>query len=148
MVEVRGEILINRRADEVFDFVADEENEPRYNPQMRVARKMTDGPLGVGTVFQAEMAGEGRVGPMTIEFTEFERPRRLAERVHMDAMDLTGGLTFEPVDGRTRMIWSWDLETHGVLRVFGPVVAAMGRRQEQRVWTNLKHFLEASGPPA
>jgi hypothetical protein len=62
MVEVRGEILINRRADEVFDFVADEENEPRYNPQMRVARKMTDGPLGVGTVFQAEMRARAESG--------------------------------------------------------------------------------------
>lgn len=76
---------------------------------------MTDGPIGVGTLFRAEMTGRGRVVPMTVELTEFERPRRLAERVHMNAMDLTGGLIFEPVDGRTRMIWFWNLEPRGIL---------------------------------
>jgi len=30
MVRIQGEIVINRPVDEVFDFVADERNEPRY----------------------------------------------------------------------------------------------------------------------
>jgi len=55
MVEVQGEIVIDRRPEDVFDFVADEENEPRYNPQMRSAKKLTDRPIGVGTSFRAEM---------------------------------------------------------------------------------------------
>jgi hypothetical protein len=54
MVEVQGEIVIDRRPEDVFDFVADEENEPRYNPQMRLAKKLTDGPIGVGTTFRAK----------------------------------------------------------------------------------------------
>ena len=142
MVEVKGEIVIHRPPAEVFDFVADEENEPRYNPQMRLAKKVTEGPIGVGTSFRAEMTGRGRVVPMTIQFTKYERPRRIAERVQMKAMDLTGGLTFEPVDGGTRMRWLWNLEPHGVIRFMGPLVAVMGRRQEQRIWTGLKHLLE------
>jgi uncharacterized protein YndB with AHSA1/START domain len=77
MVEVQGEIVIDRRPEDVFDFVADEENEPRYNPQMQLAKKLTDGPIGVGTTFRAETTGRGRVVPMTIRFTEFDRPRRL-----------------------------------------------------------------------
>jgi uncharacterized protein YndB with AHSA1/START domain len=143
MVEVQGEIVIDRRPEDVFDFVADEENEPRYNPQMRLAKKLTDGPIGVGTTFRAQMTGRGRVVPMTIRFTEFDRPRRLAEWVQMTTMVLTGGLTFEPLDGATRMRWSWNLEPHGTLRFMSPVVAAMGRRQERRIWTSLKQLLEA-----
>lgn len=143
MVAVQGEIVIDRPPDEVFDFVADEENEPRYNPQMRLAKKVTEGPIGVGTSFRAEMTGRGRVVPMTIQFTEYDRPHRLAERVHMKSMDLTGGLTFQPVDGGTRMRWSWNLEPHGALRFMGQVVASMGRRQEWRIWTSLKQLLEA-----
>jgi hypothetical protein len=81
--------------------------------------------------------------PMTIRFTEFDRPRRLAEWVQMTTMVLTGGLTFEPLDGATRMRWSWNLEPHGTLRFMSPVVAAMGRRQERRIWTSLKQLLEA-----
>ena len=146
MAEVQGEIVIHRPSDEVFDIVADEENEPRYNPQMPLAKKVTEGPIGVGTSFRAEMTGRGRVVPMTIQFTEYERPHRIAERVQMKAMDLTGGLSFEPVDGGTRMRWSWNLEPHGILRFMGPLVALMGRRQEQRIWTGLKHLLEGRVP--
>lgn len=32
MVHIQGAITIDRPVDEVFDFVADERNEPRYTP--------------------------------------------------------------------------------------------------------------------
>jgi hypothetical protein len=32
LVRVAGEIIINRPIEIVFDFVADESNEPHYNP--------------------------------------------------------------------------------------------------------------------
>jgi hypothetical protein len=34
MVQIRGETVIARPVGEVFDFVADERNEPKYNPHM------------------------------------------------------------------------------------------------------------------
>jgi hypothetical protein len=55
MVHIEGEIVINRPVEEVFDFVADERNEPRYNTQMRRAEQLTEGPIGVGSRFRAEM---------------------------------------------------------------------------------------------
>jgi hypothetical protein len=39
MTRIEGEIVINRPLEEVFDFVADERNEPRYNPRMLRARR-------------------------------------------------------------------------------------------------------------
>jgi Polyketide cyclase / dehydrase and lipid transport len=43
MVHVEGEIVSNRPVDVVFDFVADERNEPKYNPRMRRAEQISDG---------------------------------------------------------------------------------------------------------
>jgi carbon monoxide dehydrogenase subunit G len=145
MVRIDGEIVINRPTEEVFDFVADERNEPRYNPQMRRAELISDGPIGVGTRFQAEMVSMGRGVEMVIEFTGFERPRRLASSTHMSTMDVQYTLTFEPVPEGTRMRWSGDLEPRGMLKLLSPVVAGLGRRQEQRIWTGLKHLLEGHG---
>ena len=34
MAPIRGEVLIRRPVEEIFDFVADERNEPSYNPDM------------------------------------------------------------------------------------------------------------------
>jgi hypothetical protein len=145
MVRIEGEIVINRLVDEVFDFVADERNEPCYNPKMRVAEQISDGPIGVGTRFRAETVSMGRAVDMVIEFTGFERPRRIEETVHMSAMGLQGAITFDPVPQGTRMRWSWDLEPHGGLRLMSPVITSMGRRQERAIWESLKRLLEARG---
>ena len=74
MVRISGEIVINRPADVVFDFVVDERNEPRYNPHMRRAEQLTDGPIGVGTRFRAEIRSPGRTVPMVTELTAYQRP--------------------------------------------------------------------------
>lgn len=141
---VEGEIVINRPVEEVFDFVADERNEPRYNPRMLHAEQTSPGSVGLGTRFSAEMRSTGRTVGMTIENTGYERPRRLAVRTHLSNMDIEGNLSFDPVAAGTRMRWLWDLKPHGALRLMTPLIARMGRRQEQTIWTSLKRVLEAS----
>ncbi len=100
MAWVKGGLVINRPVEEVFDFVADERNEPRYNPRMLRAEKLTPGPIGVGTRFRAEMAAMRGSAPMTIEFTAYERPRRLASTTRLSNMDIEGITEFRPRLGR------------------------------------------------
>ena len=145
MPQIDGEIVIHRPIEEVFDFVADERNEPRYNPRLLRAEKASGGPIGVGTRWEAEMKTGGRSAAMTIEVTAYERPRRLASSTRLSNMDIRGALTFATgPGGETRMRWSWDLKPRGVLRVMTPLLARMGRRREKVVWSNLKHLLEHS----
>ena len=127
----------------MFDFVADERNEPRYNPKMHLAEKISDGPIGLGTRFRAQTLSMGRPVDMVIETTDYHRPHSLSSTTHMSSMNLHGTLTFEPVPEGTRMEWSWDLEPGGVVKLLSPLIATMGRRQEQSIWTGLKRHLEA-----
>jgi hypothetical protein len=46
MARVTGSIVIDRPVEEVFDAVADQTNEPRYNPSMTASRQVTAGPIG------------------------------------------------------------------------------------------------------
>ena len=55
---IAGDIVIERPVEEVFDFVADERNEPRFNPRILRAEKISPGPIGFGT--RAEV--KARVG--------------------------------------------------------------------------------------
>ena len=142
MARIEGEIAINRPVDEVFDFVADERNEPRYNPRIVRVEKRTSGPIGPGSRFRAEAASWPRTVPMTIQYTAYERPRRLASSIRMAAADIQGTLTFDPVAGATRMRWSWEVKLRGWYRLATPLVAYLGRRGEQATWAGLKRFLE------
>ncbi len=60
MAHITGEVTIKAPVDEVFDLVADERNEPKYNPRIVRAEKVTEGPVGAGARFIAEPKGAGR----------------------------------------------------------------------------------------
>jgi hypothetical protein len=143
VIRIEGEIVIERPVDEVFDFVADARNEPRYNPRMLRAEKLTPGPVGLGTRFRDEFKSVGRPAEVAIEIVGYERPRRLTDSIHLSTMEIRGGLAFDPVPAGTRMRWSWELMPRGVFRLMTPVVARIGRRQERRIWAGLKRVMEA-----
>jgi hypothetical protein len=74
MVRIDGEIAIDRPVDEVFDFVADERNEPRYNPRILNVEKLTPGRIGQGTRFRAETTTMGQAAGIAIQYTAYQRP--------------------------------------------------------------------------
>lgn len=145
MAQITGEILIHRAIEEVFDFVSDECNEPLYNVEMLSAEKTTDGPVGSGSRFHAIMRSGKREFPLDIEFTTFERPTRLGSHSVAAGMVMYGELTFEPRGDSTLMTWAWDVRPTGLLKPLGPLIKWMGDRQEKRIWSELKRYLESSG---
>jgi hypothetical protein len=128
----------------VFDFVADQRNEPQYNPRMVRAAKITGGPVGKGTVFRSATRSMGRTAEMSIELTGYDRPTQLASRTIMRQADMHGTLTFEPARSGTLMRWSWDVRPKGVVWLLAPLITWIGRRQEQAIWTSMKRYLESS----
>ena len=143
MPRITGHITIARPPDVVFDTVADQTLEPSYNPRMLSARRLTTGPLGEGTRFEAVARSGGREVPMTVEILEYERPRRLRTRTRMRGAEVDGTLTCRPVPAGTDLAWDWDLALSGRGKVLGPLAGVMGRRQERRVWSALRNHLEA-----
>jgi uncharacterized protein YndB with AHSA1/START domain len=144
MARIDGEIVIDRPVDVVFDYVADQSNEPQYNPQMVRADKITAGPVGAGTRFRSAVASRGRTAEMLIEITGYDRPHRLASTTTMRQAAISYTLTFEPAGTGTRMRWSGQVRPKGAVKLLGPLIAWMGRHQEQRIWAGLKQHLEAA----
>ncbi len=145
MARVIGRIDIDCPVEEVFDAVADQTNEPRYNPSMTVSRKVTAGPIGVGTHFLATIVSRGKPNDVDIEVTRFERPRVLGSRSVMAGSTVIGEIRLEPVASGTRLGWAWDVQVGGPARVLGPLVKVIGQRREAAIWTGLKQYLEGTG---
>jgi len=144
MARIEGEIVIGRPVDVVFDYVADQSNEPQYNPQMVRAEKITPGPIGKGTQFRSAVTSMGRPAEMLIECTAHDRPRLLESTTTMAQADISYTLRFEPSAAGTRMCWSGQVRPKGVFRLLGPVITWLGIRQEQRIWANLNRHLETA----
>jgi hypothetical protein len=143
MTRIRGEVTIGAPVAEVFDTVADERNEPAYNPRVVHAEKVSGGPIGPGTAFlvRPRTARAGR-GEMRVEVVEHDRPRRLRTTVTSSSLAVDGVLTFTPVPDGTRFRWDWDLRLLGPVRVLAPVLRLVGPRWERRNWLGLKAYLE------
>ena len=54
-----GTAHIDRPIEEVFDFLADGENDPKFSPRVLEIKKTTDGPPGVGTVYASTVKDAG-----------------------------------------------------------------------------------------
>jgi uncharacterized protein YndB with AHSA1/START domain len=143
MTHISGEVTIDAPVEEVFDLVADERNEPRYNPRIVHAEKLSEGPVGRGSRFVAKPKGMGSKGEMTLEVLEYERPHRLHNVVRSSYMEVDGTLTFEEADGGTRLRWEWDMGLVGPMKLMSPVLALIGPRWERRNWVGLKQYIES-----
>jgi len=143
MTRICGEVTIDAPVEEVFDLVADERNEPRYNPRIVRAEKLTEGPVGAGARFAADPKGMGDRGRMTLEILEYDRPHRLRNVVRSSYLRVVGTLTFEDLGAATRLRWDWDMRLLGPMRLLSPVLALVGPRWERRNWVDLKRYVES-----
>lgn len=143
MAHICGEVAIGAPVEEVFDFVADERNEPRYNPRIVRVEKLGDGPVAQGARFVAQPAGMGSRGAMAVEILEYDRPHRFHNLVRSPYMQVDGTVTFTDQGGGTLLRWDWDMGLVGPMRVFSPVLALVAPRWERRNWVALKRYLES-----
>ena len=67
----------------------------------------------------------------------------LSNSVRSSYMQVDGTVSFEAVDGRTRLRWDWDMHLVGPMRVMSPVLALVGPRWERRNWIGLKQYIES-----
>lgn len=148
MAKVDGELIIARPVEVVFDYVADQTNEPRYNAAMVRAEKDTPGPIGKGTRFKSAVRSGHRTRDMVIEFRDYDRPRLLASHTVMKEAEIDYVLTFEPASAGTHMRWSGNVHPKGALRLLTPAIGWMGARQEQRIWESMKRCLEGGSEPS
>ncbi len=72
MIEIVVEQVIRRSPDEVFEYVSDFENNPRWQKGMESARWTTDAPHGVGSRYDQVAHFLGREIVTTFEVTEYE----------------------------------------------------------------------------
>ena len=73
-----GTTVVARPIEEVFAFLADGENDPKFSPRVQEIAKATDGPAGVGTRFKSTVKDAGMTTKREFEITELVAPTRSA----------------------------------------------------------------------
>ena len=119
--EFSGTAVIDRPIAEVFAFLADGTNDPKFSPRVQRIERITDGPIRVGTVFESTVKDAGMTSSRKFELTTFDTPTKIrwTERSTNAVTVPEGGYDLEAVDDtRTRVTIHNTLEGHGIGKLF------------------------------
>jgi hypothetical protein len=112
-------ITINRRQEVVFAYLADLENLPSWNYAIHETRKVTTGPVGVGSRFhQVRMIPTHR--EESLEVVEFEAGRSLTVQGTLNALPAQLSYRLDPRGEATFLTNTVDLSVSGPLSLVGP----------------------------
>ena len=142
-----GSTVIDRPIDEVFDFLAAGVNDPTFSPRVQEIRKTTDGPVGVGTVFESTVKDAGMKTNRTFEYTGFERPTKIrwTERSKNLITVSDGGYDLEAVsDNQTKVTIFNQFEAHGIGKALVGLAARAAQKDAPAFAGRIKVGAEAS----
>jgi hypothetical protein len=130
-----GTIVLEDAPEDVWDFLTSETNDVGWRePWLRSVRRLTDGPVGVGTRYESVYRFFGREQVVVTELTELAPKRRLGWRqVGPGSLAVNDGTyDLEPVNGGTRFVVTGVIESRGVSRLLDAAFAAYLRRASKQ----------------
>ena len=134
--------MINRPIGEVFEYVTNIDNAPKWKSMLLKVRRTSEGPVGVGT-------RETHVGQLlwwrpetTVEITEYEPNKKVGFKTTSGPLSAEGEFTFESVKRGTRVTLVAGREPSGFLKLVAPIVARMAQSHLEKDLANLKDLLE------
>jgi uncharacterized membrane protein len=142
---VENAVEIARSPEDVFDYCVDLTREPEWNPKAKRVEKVTDGPIGLGTRYEAEFL---KGSPMTIELVRFDRPLEWKSMGRSPRLDAKGEGRVSATDNGARLVMRMELRPKGTLRLLLPILGRFMHKQEARNLAAIKEALEDSGASA
>jgi carbon monoxide dehydrogenase subunit G len=129
--------------DEVFDYLADFSNAAEWDPGVVSARRLDDGPVGVGSRFDVQARFAGRTLPMSYHLARANRPTGL------EFTGLSPGSTARDVialapdgEGHTRVTWTLEVTLTGWSRLAEPLLGPLLRRLGRKALDGLAATLD------
>jgi uncharacterized membrane protein len=144
MTKIERSIVIDRPVVQVWDFVHEPANDPRWQTTLVETRTLTERPMGVGTRLAEQRKFLGLRIDVTLEVTEYEPHTRSSIKSVSGPVPLSGSYVLEPANGGTRFTVTGELDAHGLFKLAEPVFARMTARELEANLGHLKDLLESA----
>jgi carbon monoxide dehydrogenase subunit G len=144
MTTITQSVTVNRPVDEVWNFISNFENTPRWSQGVLEARQTSDGPLGVGSTLQMVVKAFGRRRTADYLVTEYEPNHGFAFEVTSGPMTSRARYSVEPAGAGTRLTASGEAEATGLYKLLAPLLVRTVRRHSEADLAKMKRILEAS----
>jgi uncharacterized membrane protein len=121
MPSASSEIVINRPRDDVFEFLANPENDPQWRSGVIDLKRVSGN--GIGARYAQGVKGPGgRRIPADIEITELTPGETIAFQTVAGPVRPRGRYQLSAVDGGTRVRFDLEADVKGLKRLMAPMV--------------------------
>jgi uncharacterized protein YndB with AHSA1/START domain len=143
MIQIEKSVLINKPVAEVFAFVSNSDNTPKW--QGRVETIIPEGPPNVvGSRYTEVRKFMGQEMKSLLEITAFEQNARWAARVITGPVPYEVTATFEPSAAGTKMTTRVEGEPKGFFKIAEGMVKGQLEKSLEDDGNRLKGILEAA----
>lgn len=142
MMQVERSVTISRHIKQVFAFVSNPDNNPRWQPDVIEHRKLTDGQMSVGTKFRHVSKFMGRRIEVIGRVTEYEPNRKIAFQVESGTLPYTIEYLMAPVNNATKFTYASVAQIDGLLKLTQPLMVIAAKRVIDGDLARLKELLE------
>lgn len=136
------DIDIKRPPEEVFAYITNFENNPKWQAGMKSCKFTSAGPIGVGTTYEQVASFLGKPIVTTFEVIEYEPNRRVKFVSRQSTFPLRILRSVEPIDGGSHVHAVIEGEPTGFLALLGPLLDRLVARSINKDYKNLKRLLE------
>jgi uncharacterized protein YndB with AHSA1/START domain len=141
MIKAERTVVIDRPIEEVFAYVTDQTNTPRWQAGLVEVKRTTVGPIGIGTKHTFVRNFIGRRMEADNEYVAYE-PNRLVTFRTTSGPSLVASYLFDAVPDGTRLTSRVELQGAGLFGLLEPVIGAGLRREMKAALPALKVLLE------
>jgi uncharacterized membrane protein len=144
MIDVQVSTTINRSVEDVFTFVSNFENHPKWETDFQEVKRATSAPIGVGTIYNCLLKFPGQTASSKFEITEYVVNQKIAyEGEPAGPAKPKGSFLFESVAGGTKVTSHPQPVFRGFFKLLEPMMAGYIRKNNVAHLSTLKRLLEA-----
>jgi uncharacterized membrane protein len=144
MFTCKVEILVSRPLDEVFAFVGDVRNRPRWDESVDSEELTSPEPIGVGSTVRTRLRSMGREYQYTWEIVEHDPPNRMRVESTSGPFPTTLVFQFFDRDDKTEVQATVMGRPSGFLRLLQPMISRSTQKNLDRGYARLERLLETA----
>jgi len=144
--QFEASVVVDRPIEQVFAFLADGDNDPKFSPRVLEIAKTPEGHPGVGTVYASTVKDAGMKTKREFKLTEFQAPTKIRwEEISKNTVTAPeGGYDLSPEGDGTRVRVFNVLEGHGFGKLIEPLALRAARKSADDFGQAIKAAVEAS----
>lgn len=147
MIKLELKITINKPVDQVWDYLTDFRNTPKWDIGVLETRQTSQGPAGLGTTFQNIGPFLGRNSVREFKVTEYAPNKKVTVRLTNSTKLIQKAevsYTFESTTSGTKITSIGYVELAPLFRLIQPLLFQRAKKDSEGDLNNLKHLLESN----